>query len=993
MGNYVTPAVLDRRIIKEGVFIYKIDDSTHACGENFNSWRSYLQNYDIDEKVLNQLLTNPNAVINLHCEDTNAARVYDFYLKKVVGEENDDHDKFQRFAGTWSVEPYDNAPLSIAILQVEYDFDTHSAVIDDIELREYTKDDINNNKFVHQIATGSNLPFVYGRNDSNVDASFELDPADNMANSSVVRRYNKNIVVPDNPGADKYAVNKGYVDGAIQTAVETIEQKSDVTDIVGTYNDLLDYQGAITLNDIIKVLSDSEHDGAISYYRWLGTTTGTTYKYSAADWDYIGSDPLTYTKSETDTLLAAKVDKTSSTNKVYGTDNGGSQTTFGVDYGTTFTGNVVRRDSSDQVYVPLTPTANGQAASKKYVDDADALKADKTGPLPSYAVNGNDTVSSFITTNNVDGKTIVLKIDNRSSYFVYFELSNNYLNFILEEFGEEKHVWFAQNISAVGVQFDNLMSSQYKMDCEIINHKVTSISSSSTDTQYPSAKAVYSYAEAKANKVTSISSSSTDTEYPSAKAVYSYAEASANKSTSLSASSTDTEYPSAKAVVDFVKDSMEGSYQKVDTTTYPTLADFLASSGEEGIIYLYPIDTSDLTKGYYKYIWENNAWMDLGTTTIDLSNYVDLTTAQTITAAKSFAETSNQTYKGVITPVDDGLKIGTNVQDSFKFSGYGTYVYNSLSPVPTNTNLGNTTYKWKDLYLSGRVDVSSAATSYQISVDGAWLDISRANASKFQFYDNIFKSIANADLGTSAQQWKDLYLNGKVYNSTFVVNNGNQDVFLIDGVNGQSKSRYNFIPYVTGGASLGASSYKWQDIYLSNSIKLGSNAISVDSNDQITIGVGAGYPTLFYGAILPKLDNQYSIGSASQRIKNFNIAGNLSDGTNSYTIGDSYSILFGKYVADNTITTLPYETISEISLSADTTFSLKSAPTGCYPEYRAKIANVGSSAINLTFTGIVSVLCNDASVIVNNNILTLPAGMTLECSISLGGLVAINWSI
>ena len=63
---------------------------------------------------------------------------------------------------------------------------------------------------------------------------------------------------------------------------------------------------------------------------------------------------------------------------------------------------------------------------------------------------------------------------------------------------------------------------------------VTSISSSSTDTQYPSAKCVYDALaadeliisglatdmEVKSNKVTSISSSSTDTQYPSAKCVY-----------------------------------------------------------------------------------------------------------------------------------------------------------------------------------------------------------------------------------------------------------------------------------------------------------------------------------------------------------------------------------------------------------------------------------------------------------------------------------------
>ena len=65
---------------------------------------------------------------------------------------------------------------------------------------------------------------------------------------------------------------------------------------------------------------------------------------------------------------------------------------------------------------------------------------------------------------------------------------------------------------------------------ENTSNKVTSLSSSSTDTQYPSAKCVsdalglmqsqLNVTETIYNKVTSLSASSTDTQYPSAKCVY-----------------------------------------------------------------------------------------------------------------------------------------------------------------------------------------------------------------------------------------------------------------------------------------------------------------------------------------------------------------------------------------------------------------------------------------------------------------------------------------
>ena len=108
----------------------------------------------------------------------------------------------------------------------------------------------------------------------------------------------------------------------------------------------------------------------------------------------------------------------------------------------------------------------------------------------------------------------------------------------------------------VGYRSDGTLRTWVLADSEDANNKVTTISSSSTDIQYPSAKAVYDELvdkEDTSNKVTSLSSSSTDTEYPSAKAVYDELAAKedvANKVTSISSSSTNTEYPSAKAVYD-----------------------------------------------------------------------------------------------------------------------------------------------------------------------------------------------------------------------------------------------------------------------------------------------------------------------------------------------------------------------------------------------------------------------------------------------------------
>lgn len=100
----------------------------------------------------------------------------------------------------------------------------------------------------------------------------------------------------DNEEADRIAA-----DTEIWDEIEAIEAASDVVDIVGTYEELEDYDtSALKDNDIIKVLQDETHDDAIAYYRWND---------SSDEFVFVGVEGPYYTASETDTLLAGKQDK------------------------------------------------------------------------------------------------------------------------------------------------------------------------------------------------------------------------------------------------------------------------------------------------------------------------------------------------------------------------------------------------------------------------------------------------------------------------------------------------------------------------------------------------------------------------------------------------------------------------------------------------------------------------------------------------------------
>ncbi len=94
--------------------------------------------------------------------------------------------------------------------------------------------------------------------------------------------------------------NRENEDIALQRQIDAITSASDVVDIVGTYAELQAYDTSpLTNDDVIKVLQDSTHNNALSYYRWIITS-------NIGNWVYVGSEGPFYTKGEVDTLLSGK---------------------------------------------------------------------------------------------------------------------------------------------------------------------------------------------------------------------------------------------------------------------------------------------------------------------------------------------------------------------------------------------------------------------------------------------------------------------------------------------------------------------------------------------------------------------------------------------------------------------------------------------------------------------------------------------------------------
>ena len=181
----------------------------------------------------------------------------------------------------------------------------------------------------------------------------------------------------------------------------------------------------------------------------------------------------------------------------------------------------------------------------------------------------------------------------------------------------------------------------------------------------------------------------------------------ANKTTSISQNSTDTQYPSAKAVYDFIQAYKRNAFQEVDTTEYPTLEDFLASTGEEGYIYLYPLDINDLSKGYHQYIWEDskNTWVFMGDTNLDLTHYPRKDQDETITGNWTFSD-------GIL--FDANTKIYKDASNRLAFYVNGEIKWlvltdGTLRPYNGNFNDIGTLYsKIRDLYINGKLKNNNA---------------------------------------------------------------------------------------------------------------------------------------------------------------------------------------------------------------------------------------------------------------------------------------------
>ena len=397
------------------------------------------------------------------------------------------------------------------------------------------------------------------------------------------------------------------------------------------------------------------------------------------------------------------------------------------------------------------------------------------------------------------------------------------------------------------------------------------------------------------------------------------------------------------------------------------------------------------------------------TSKVDLSNYVDKTTDQTITGVKTFSNEIDFKYQPTSTAI---WQMKASGDFGWHFKRDNNFVLNFLTtqglstdytffPMNTGKDLGRSANQWKDLYLSGKIQFT--INSY-IAIDQYdRIYFTNQNNPKFvidsaQCYINnnlLPLTPSTRNIGSTQNQFVNGYFSGQVYaqntfnviNASDIVNNTltqaqydlitNGKPTLISGT--LSSIRQNaFILAVSISGSLTQCMAIWGS-GASNNIE---TWIITNSTLSITFG-GYRYTRLReIGQINGKDVPSYPSSTGDFDLKQ--VSGTLT------------WVAEGEYVADNTLTVLGYTKMSVISVSADTTFTFATPAANSYPEYQALITNSGNVGITLTFTGVSNILCNDPDCVVTNatnSTIVVPSGVTLEINVVNGKMCAINFEV
>lgn len=298
---------------------------------------------------------------------------------------------------------------------------------------------------------------------------------------------------------------------------------------------------------------------------------------------------------------------------------------------------------------------------------------------------------------------------------------------------------------------------------------------------------------------------------------------------------------------------------------------------------------------------------------------------------------------------------------------------------------------------NGNIAIESTASTFKVACDNF---ISRNGTN-------------SSDIGSSTVKWKDLYLSGHLSDG----NNANYGLTLPDTTNYAANKEIAIassigLPKVAAPASNTLTDAEFENF---------KNGCVIDGTyngceNPIIVPVGQHSSGTYYGCIIGQAGAKFDITGfeiSSSKVltirptlidvgirnntvslpynltikgKDFPAYPSSPSNAKVLTYGTNDALSWGNIVptnayATNNTTQLEFETINNISISTDTTYTLATAPTNTYPEYKANITNTdASNAITITLPS-GTIVKAENGITVSSNTFTIPADTTVVMSL------------
>lgn len=289
---------------------------------------------------------------------------------------------------------------------------------------------------------------------------------------------------------------------------------------------------------------------------------------------------------------------------------------------------------------------------------------------------------------------------------------------------------------------------------EDVANKVTSLSSGSTDTQYPSAKLTYDQLALKenlTNRRASFQVTPDDTHYITEKLAYDQLllkEDKTNKVTSISGSSTDVQYPTAKLLFDQLA-------LKLNVSAKALFSDI--NTGTDDTKYVTPLAIKNSFIGQNPTLYTSSIASKGGVYNGNISIYPSLQTPTTVSGRYpdgTAGGSTTDTIYGWYTYFEYGATLLLS-------NGFGT-LSTSATPPSSNHSI-RAMYNANNLALSkNAIPISNKI--YRISVDLETIGITSTNSRGARFYGLLYSSTYGANTSVSTS-----YVNGTTNKTTYTI--------------------------------------------------------------------------------------------------------------------------------------------------------------------------------------------------------------------------------